>query len=198
MITKNQTKSLYYLDRDTDVRTLVDEMMRTKRAEAITFLERQKDRLQEKEAGEYYTVEDTTKLKDGELEKMMRFFRGAVVPYYVRQRHDLWDILQEPDASLVAECTNEIKRAVGFMRYDHTGHITKDVNSLATFERAKDFSQFLRDVEAVCFDDRGYIFPDSKLFRDLEKLKGREAAHRQALYELRERVKNLYKDRQIV
>lgn len=195
MITKNQTKTLFYLDRDTNVEDLVRQIMRSKQSELTVFLRRQLERLQEKEAGEYFTVEDITKLKDGELEKMNRFFRGAVVPYYIRQSRDIWS--EGIDRDTVAECTDEIKRAVGFIRYDHTGHQTEQVNSLATFERVKDFAEFLKHVEMVCFDDDGYIFPDSDYFIKLEKLKGRDAAQRQVIKELEEKVKNKFYKREI-
>lgn len=196
MITKNQTKGLYYLDRDTNVEELVDEMLKVKREEALIFLRRQHDRLQEKEAGEYFTVEDTTKLKDGELEKMMRFFRGAVVPYYLRQTRNHWH--EKLPTDMIIECTDEIKRSVGFMRYDHTGHLTQEVNSLATFERVKDFNEFLNMVQAVCFDDDGHIFPDSEHFKRLEKEKGRDAAQRQVFLELHEKIKNKHYKREII
>lgn len=195
MITKNQTKTLFYLDRDTNISTLIDEMLRVKRSELVVFLSRQQDRLQEKAAGEYFTVEDTTKLKEGELEKMLRFFRGAVVPYYVRQKHDIWSPAVDPDL-LYAE-TIEMKKAVGFLKYDSTGHLTDEVNSMTTFERVKDLNEFLKNIELVCFEDQGYIFPDSEHFRKLEKDKGRHAAQRQVVEELHEKIKNLYKDRKI-
>ena len=176
MILKNQTKALFYLDRDTNVNELVDDILRVKRSELIVFLQRQSDRLQEKEAGEYFTVEDVTKLKDGEMEKMQRFFRGAVVPYYIRQKYNVWTESIEQD--LIEQGTNEIKRSVGFLKYSHTGHITQEVNSMSTFERVKDLNEFLTAVQQVCFDDEGFIFPDSEWFKKLEKEKGREATSR--------------------
>lgn len=196
MITKNQTKSLFYLDRDTDVNQLATEILRVKRSEMIVFLQRQHSRLQEKEAGEYFTVEDILKLKDGELENMQRFFRGAVVPYYVRQKYNEWD--ETIDHRKIIEGTEEIKKRVGFMKYDHTGHITKEVNSMATFELVKDLNEFLKMVEVVCFDDEGLIFPDSKHFKELEKVKGREATQRQCIQELHEKVKNQHFNREIL
>jgi len=196
MITKNQTKALYFMDRDTDVTALVDEMMKLKRAEALIFLERQKSRLQEKEAGEYFTIEDVTKLKEGELENMMRFFRGAVVPYFIRQKYDIWT--DTIPAKIVKKGTDEIKTAVGFLKYDHTGHITEEVNSMSTFERVKDLNLFLEMIQEVCFDDEGFIFPDSEYFKKLLKAKGREAAQRQVYLELREKIKNKFPNRKII
>lgn len=195
MITKNQTKNLFYLDRDTDVPALVDQVLKTKRSEAIVFLNRMIDRLNEKDAGEYYTLEDILRVKDGELEKMMRFFRGAVVPYYVRQTREVWT--ESIPSELLEECTIEIKRSIGFLKYDYTGHITNEVNSLATFERIKDFNEFITMVQEVCFDDDGLIFPDSEHFKNLEKEKGRDAAQRQVFYELLEKVKNKHYKRQL-
>lgn len=196
MILKGQTKSLFYLDRDTDVNELAEEILRVKRSELIVFLQRQYERLQEKDAGEYFTVEDMTKLKDGELEKMQRFFRGAVVPYYVRQKYDVWT--ETIDHEKLEQGTNEIKRAIGFLKYDHTGHITEEVNSMATFERVKDLNEFLTMVEQVCFDDEALIFPDSEWFKNLEKEKGRDATSRQAFLELYEKVKNKHYKREII
>jgi hypothetical protein len=196
MISKNQSRLLYYLDRDTDVPALVDRMLRARRVESIQLLERLKLRLQEKQAGEYYTVEDRIALKDGELEKMMRFYRGAVVPYFFRQSYDHWE--EEIPRGAMETCHEEVKTAVGFMRYDHTGHITKETNSLATFERVRDFNEFLTHVEAVCFQDRALIFPDSEHFLKLEKEKGRAAAQRQVFEELLEKHKNRFAGREPV
>ena len=195
MITKNQTKSLYYLDRDSNIDELVERILNVKRGEITVFMKREQDRLQEKDAGTYFTLEDTLKRKDGELENMMRFFRGAVVPYYVRQQMHVWD--DRIPSSLIAEATNEIKRRVGFLKYNHEGYVTDEVNSLLTFERVKDFVQFIEMVMEVCFEDEGHIFPDSDYFKKLEKSKGREAAQRQVLAELKEKIKNKYPDREI-
>lgn len=196
MIEKKKVKSLFYLDRDTDVNALAAEIIRVKRSEIIVFLQRQHERLQEKEAGEFFTVEDILQLKDGELENMQRFFRGAVVPYYVRQKYNIWTEGIEED--LIHQGTEEIKRAIGFLKYDSSGHITEVVNSMATFERVKDLNEFLKMVEVVCFDDEGYIFPDSKYFKDLLKQKGRSATQRQIIQELHEKVKNQHYKREII
>lgn len=196
MIGKTGTKSLYYLDRDTDIMELVDEMMRVKRSEAIVFLKREQEKLQEKDAGSYRTIEYSLKTKDGELENMQRFFRGAVVPYYVRQHYGIWS--QRVPSKAISDGTDEIKRLVGFMIYDHTGHQTEDVNSMTTFQRVKDLNQFLKEVEAVCFEDNGYIYPDSKHFKQLEKDKGRIAAQRQVFLELKQATKNKHYKGEII
>ena len=196
MISKNQTKSLYYIDRDTNIDDLSDEIIRVKKLELSIFLENQKDKLQGKEAGEYYTLEDVTKLKDGELENMNRFFRGAVVPYYVRQKYNAWD--KKLTSVQIIEGTKEIKESVGFMLYDHTGHITEDVNSLTTFNRVKDLRGFLTMIEEVCFDDNEFIFPNSKHFKGLVNQKGRDVAERQVISELHEQIKNKYYEREIL
>lgn len=195
MITKNQTKTQYFLDRDTDIDVFVDRMLKIKKEEALIFLQNQKDRLQEKDAGTYFTMEDTLKVKEGELENMQRFFRGAVVPYFVRQKYNLWD--EKIEAKYLRAGTDEIKRSVGFMRYDHTGHMTDEVNSMQSFERAKDLNLWLKEVEEVCFNDNVFIFPDAERFKALEKSKGREATQRQVIQELHEKVKNKYYKREI-
>lgn len=196
MILKNQIKSLYYLDRDTDLDALIEEALRVKRSEMKVFLQRQQERLNEKEAGNYFTLEDSLKMKDGELENMQRFFRGAVVPYYARQSRDIWSDSIPPE--VLYDCTDEIKKQVGFVKYDSTGHLTDEVNSMATFERVKDLVEFLNTIEAVCFNDNGYIFPDSDHFKKLEKSKGRHAAQRQVFLELYQKVKNQHYKGEII
>jgi hypothetical protein len=196
MITKNKVKSMFFLDRDTDINELADEILRMKRSEILVFLQRQHERLQEKQPGEFFTVEDVLQLKDGELENMQRFFRGAVIPYFIRQKYNIWTPgLSSKDTE---KGTEEIKRAVGFLKYDHTGHITEEVNSMSTFERCKDLNEFLNMIQVVCFDDEGFIFPDSEYFKKLLKEKGREAAQRQVIEELHEKVKNKHYKREII
>jgi len=194
MITKSQSRNIYFLDRDTDIEALLEKMFRVQRAEALVFLRRMQERLQEKSAGEYFTVEEITKVKEGELEKTLRFFRGAVVPYFFRQEYDFWE--EDIPSAELEKATDEIKRRVGFMLYDTTGHITEEVNSMTSFERLKDLVEWLKMVEEVCFTDNGYIFPESKHYLALEKEKGREAARRQTFQELREQHRNRHYKRE--
>jgi len=196
MIKKNMTQSMFYLDRDTDINELADEIVRVKRSEVLVFLQRQYDRLQEKKPGEYFTVEDVLKLKDGELEKMNRFFRGAVIPYFARQKYDIWT--EGISSDDIHKATEEVKRAVGFLKYDHTGHITEEVNSMASFERCKDLNEFLNMVQVVCFDDEGFTFPDSEHYHEVVKAKGRSEADRQMFHELHEKHKNKFAGREII
>jgi len=195
MIFKNKIQSLFFIDRDTDINDLADRILKQKAIEIKEFLEDQRIRLEEKDAGEYFTVEDTLKLKEGELERMNRFFRGAVVPYYIRQKYNIW--AKTIPSKTIIYGADEIKRLVGFMKYNHDGRITKETNSLTTFLRVKDLNEFLKMVEAVCFDDNYFIFPDSKHFKDLEKNKGRGSAQRQVFKELHEKVKNKHYKREI-
>lgn len=185
----------YYLDRDTDLEELASRIIREKSKKIVDFLKEFQNQLQSKEAGEYLTVEDILKIKGGELENMQRFFRGAVVPYYIRQHYDMWQ--EDLPSDIIEEATNEIKRSVGFMKYDCTGHITNEVNSMKSFQLAKELNEFLKSVEDVCFIDNSYIFPDSKHFKSLEKIKGRDSAQRQVFFELKERIRNMYAKREI-
>lgn len=195
MVTNKYVKNLYYLDQKTDIGKLVDSMTKYKKQELVDFLEAKQNKLQSKEVGEYYTLEDTVKIKDGELENMQRFFRGAVVPYYVRQEYDLWD--ETIPADYLQKGTKEIKKQVGFMRYDHTGHMTDEVNSMLTFRKVEEMNEFLAMVESVCFEDRSNIFPNSDYFKELEDKKGRTAAKRQVFLELKEKTKNKHYNREL-
>lgn len=190
MISKNFCKQYHYLDRDTDIEQLASEMMPALKSELMNFLQYKQTLLQAKDAGEFITLEHMVKAKEGELEKMNLFFRGPVVEYYFRQKYDYWNLNDPIPASHLNDATDEIKRAVGFTLYDHTGKKTDDVNSMMTFTTVKALNEFLNDIENVCFNDQGYIFPDSDHFKKLLKLKGRQSAKRQVIGELHDRVKN--------
>lgn len=187
MIEKKQVRNLYYVDRDTDIGKLVEKINKNRVDEIVAFLNEKKNNLQSKEAGEYITIEDILKMKDGELENMQRFFRGAVVPYYARQSRDVWS--EKIPAPIIKDCVDEIKKEVGFIIYDHTGHPTDEVNSMTTFKYVKDLNQFLKDVEENIFGEQ-YIYPDSERFKELEKTKGRNVARIQIIEELKIKMKN--------
>lgn len=193
MITAKQCKSLYYLDRDSDVGELVEKILAKKKQELYIFIERKKNELQPKEAGEFFTLEDVLKCKDGGLEKMQYFFRAAVVPYYIRQEYDFWD--EKIPIDMLIEGTKKMKRSVGFTLYDHTGKKTDEVNSMTTFKTIKQLNEFITDLENVCFVDNDYFFPDSKHFNALVEKKGRKAAKRQVLSELQEKWRNRFQGR---
>lgn len=196
MIQTKQVKNLFYIDRDTDIEKLAKEIEIVRAREIREFIAIQKERLQSKEAGAYHTLEDVLKVKDGGLEDMQRFFRGAVVPYFIRQEFDFWE--EKIPFDIQQRGTDHIKEMVGFMKYDHTGHMTDEVNSMSTFEKVKDLQEFLTNVEEVCFKDSGYIFPDSKHFKKLINQKGRDSAERQVFFELKEKYKNRFANREVI
>jgi hypothetical protein len=192
MISKNFCKQYHYLDRDTDINKLAEEMMPALKTELVNFLTYKHTLLQDKDAGAFVTLEHIVKAKEGELDKMLLFFRGPVVEYYFRQKNDHWNLNDHIPAIYLNEATDEIKRMVGFTLFDHTGLKTDEVNSMVTFTTIKALNEFLHDIEGVCFDDMGYIFPDSAHFKALLKEKGRDGAKRQVLEELKTKVKNKY------
>lgn len=195
MITSKQTKNLYYLDRDSHIAELVEEIIQNKRREVTTFLERKKNDLESKDPGEFWTIEDTTKCKDGGLEKMMFFFRAAVVPYFVRQENNFWE--SKIPVELLVKGADEMKRSIGFTLYNLEGQKTEEPNSMTVFKTIKELQEFLTDLENVCFLDRDFFFPDSKHFNELIEMKGREATKTQVLGELHEKFKNKFQDREV-
>lgn len=188
---------VHYLDRDTNLDTLTDEIMHAMRDDVRAFLEFKQNILMGKEAGEFITLEHVLRAKEGELDKMNLFFRGPVVEYYFRQKFDYWNLNEPIPASHLNDTTDEIKRMVGFTLYDHEGRKTDEPNSMTTFQTLKALNEFLNDIENVCFIDQGYIFPDSAHFKALVKRKGRESAKRQVMRELYEKVKNQHAGRDV-
>lgn len=191
-----QLKQQYLLDRDTDIIALAEEIINQDRKELIEFLKEKQALLHEKDLGEYFIVDKVIKLKEGELAKMERFFRGPVVEYYTRQSRDIWT--EKVSHSILSLCTDELKRRVGFILYDEKGYPTEEVNSITSFKRVKDFRKFLEDIENVCFKDNDYIFPDSKHFKELTKEKGIDSAMRQVISELFISYKNKFFNQEIV
>lgn len=190
MISKNFVKTVHYLDRDTQLEPLCDEIIESIRPELMMFLEYKHNLVLEKPAGEYLTIEHLVRAQEGELDKMNLFFRGPVVEYYFRQKFDYWNLNDNIPASHINDTTDEIKRMVGFTLYDHTGRKTDEVNSMTTFHTVRALNEFLNDIENVCFIDQGYIFPDSGHFKQLVLSKGRDGAKRQVLEELKVRIQN--------
>lgn len=194
MITKNQSKNTYYLERDTDINELIDKMLRVKKSELFVLLKRRQNDLFEKEnPGEFFSVNDTVKVTGGELENMKVFFR-VVVAYFLRQEHDFW--APSIPSSMMKEAAKDIKKRVGFMKYDISGFMTEETNSITSFDLVKDLNEFLSHVEQVCFEDEGYIFPNSEYFKKLSKQKGRVQAQRQVIAELHEKHKNKFYKRE--
>jgi len=191
MITKDSVKLLKYLDRDSNPKQVFDEMTVVAENQFITLAENHINQLNGEEAGEYRTVEITFKIVNKALEKMNFFFRGAVVPYYARQKHDYWHA--KIPKELLEDATDDIKRAVGFVLYDHTGHQTDQVNSLTSFRTTKQFTEWLNDVEEVVFGtgaNQMYIFPNSDHFNELVEKYGRDVATVRATNELMQQYKN--------
>ena len=76
---KESVKSLFYLDRDTDINALASEILQVKREQKIIVFTETMRRLQEKEAGSFFTVEDILQLKDGELENIQQLTSSETV-----------------------------------------------------------------------------------------------------------------------
>lgn len=190
MITKNKVKNLTYIDRDSNAEEIVDKLFKNSRDEMILFVQSHIDKLQSKDAGTFYTVIDEFKIVNEEMQNQIEFYKGAVTHYYARQLKDYWG--ETIPASILKECDKEIKKRVGFICYDWEGKPTNETNSVLNFRDTKEFSLFLNDVENVCFEDEGYMFPDSEHFKLLVKEKGRGIAIRQAFNELKAWYKNKF------
>lgn len=195
MIGKNKSKHLFYIDRDTDIDKLIERMVSEMKNEWRHLFETEKNNLQAK-ATEFVTVENNLTVGNTEMQRMTRFYKGAVLPYYYRQEYGDWD--HEITSDQLDDIDKEVKRKVGFVLYDHTGMKTNEVNSTTTFKLARDFADFLNDIENVCFTDNGYIFPDSDEYKKREKKYGVEVAKAWAANTLKEKILNKYKDRVIV
>ena len=187
---EKEIKQLYYLDRETDTRKLAEEIIQDQKNIMIDFLDHHKNTLQEREAGEFFPVESILKLKDKGIDKMIVFYKYAVIQYYVRQEYDIWDEKIPPE--WLKRGDSEMKKKVGFILYDVDGNPTGENNSVTKFKQLKQMNAFLKDVENVCFKDQGYKFPDSKHFKQLRKDKGFDAAKTQIFHELHEWYKNQF------
>lgn len=182
-------KTLEYIDRDSKPKEVVESFISKVREQLEMFVEMNIEQLQDK-AGEFRTLQATFEVLNREMDRMMFFFRGAVVPYYVRQQNDLWD--EKIPTSLVEKGVEEIKMRTGFILYDHLGKPTDETNSITTFRNTKQFSEWLTQVENVCFIDEGLFFPDSEHFNKLVEKKGRTEAQRQVLHELKVKYDSMF------
>lgn len=196
MITKNKSKHLFYIDRDTDIESLMAEMMNRMIPEWRVVLEEELNSLQEKEVGAFRTIDNTMTIGNTELQNLIRFYKCAVVPYFYRQEYGNWS--EKINAENLIDTDTQIKRMIGFVERDEKGNKTTIANSVLTFKLAKDFNQFLTDIENVCFTDYGYVFPDSKEYKAMEKKYGAPGAKKWAEDVLKEAIMNKYPDRELV
>jgi len=195
MITKNKSKHIHYLDRDTDIESLLAEMMNRMIPEWRTVLEDEQMNLQGKDAGEFRTIDNTFSIGNTELQRMLRFYKGAVIPYFYRQEYGNWD--EKISGENLQDTDMQMKRMIGFVLYDTKGKKTTDVNSTLTFKLAREFNEFLTDIENVCFTDNGYIFPDATEYKKREKEHGVGGAKVWATTVLKEKIMNKYPNREI-
>ena len=190
MITKNKSKIVIYIDRESIAKDIVATIFAKAQDEFIEYVQSKIDKLQEKDAGHYFTLDLILQAMNKEIENMRAFYKGAVVPYYCRQMKDYWG--DTIPASLLNECDEEIKTHVGYVIYDSLGNTTGETNSITNFYETKEFTNFLNDVENVCFKDSELLFPDSQHYKELEKTKGRTVASWQAFQELKQWHKNQF------
>lgn len=190
MITKNKSKIVTYIDRESIAKDIVATIFAKAQDEFIEYVQSKIDKLQEKDAGHYFTLDLILQAMNKEIENMRAFYKGAVVPYYCRQMKDYWG--DTIPASLLNECDEEIKTHVGYVIYDSLGNATGETNSITNFYETKEFTNFLNDVENVCFKDSELLFPDSEHYKELEKTKGRTVASWQAFQELKQWHKNQF------
>lgn len=196
MITKNKSKNTYYIERETDSSVVMERVLLQLVKELRPMIDENINLLNSKDAGEYRTLEISCSIGNTEMSRLIRFYKSAVVNGYYRQHYGNWD--RKPKAEELRQVDAELKRLVGFVERDIQGNKTDIPNSITTFKLVKEFLQFLTDVENVCFEDNGYLFPDAKEYKNTEKKKGRSVAQSEWLDKLKEHIKNKFPNREIV
>jgi len=180
---EKEIQNLFYLDRDTNIEKLAESILQNKRNTLLKFLKHHQDVLQEREAGEFFPIEDSIKIKDKSIDKMITFYKSAVVQYYIRQEYDVWEEKLTPEQ--LERGDKEMKEKIGYILYGIDGKPTGKVNSVTAFKQLKEMNTFLKQIEEVCFKDNGYMFPDSKHFNTLKDAKGLGPAKLKIMYELK-------------
>lgn len=141
---------------------------------------------------EFKNINFTADTENKNISSLHRFFRGAVLPYYVRQNIENFDVNWKMPKEIHEEYVNRIKTEVGFFIYDSEGKQV-DYNSFAVFNETKAFVEKLKEIEEVVFLDQGFIYPSSEHYEELEKQYGRSEAPKVALAELEQEYKNKFK-----
>lgn len=195
MISKGKIKNSFYIDRDTDTEKLVNEIFAKTKAEMKEVFDEEKNILMSKEAGDYRTVDFTVKVGNTELDKLIVFYKGAVVPYFYRQEYS--DLNEKVESDNLKDADKQIKRMVGFVERGADGVKTNVPNSITNFRLVKEFLEFLENVENVCFVDNDYKFPDAKEYKKALKEKGRAGARNWALEILKTYLQNKYPDGEV-
>jgi hypothetical protein len=138
---------------------------------------------QMKNHGEFKNVNFEMKTENREISNLHRFYRGAVLPYYIRQREENFDKEWKYTTEHAEKYTNELKEQIGFFIFDDRGKKV-GLNSFAVFEETKKYVKTLELMENIAFDNQGFKFPSSEHYKELEKKHGRVNAPAVALSEL--------------
>ncbi len=180
-----------YIDRDSNEDEIINQIIKWAKSQR-GIIRNEIAKLQEK-PGEFRIINLPDKIKplNREIQRMLAFLWGAVVPYYYRQKYDIYDRNFKMSKEQQQEVMDEFKAAVGFYRFNSNGEIT-GLNSLTTLQETKEFANFINDVRREVFgiypeqnDDEGhYLFPNSEKYKENYSKRGKEYADAVAIDDL--------------
>ena len=103
-------------------------------------------------------VRGTFEVLDEEVEKLRKFFEGAIVPYYAIQNEG------GEVGSETVKLYRELlwKEILGFELELPDGSILHKRKSSKTLKKVQDWLDKIEELKVEIFDKNGYIFPDSK------------------------------------
>jgi len=180
-----------YIDRDTKEDEVISELIKWAKSQR-PHIRKIINSLQEKPTEfRIISLPDRIKAVNREIQRMQAFLWGAVVPYYYRQKHDVYDRDFKIPSDELQKTMDELKEAVGFYRFNSKGEIM-GLNSLKTLGETKEFANFINDIRREVFgiepeqeDDQGhYLFPNSEKYKENYKKGGKTYADAIALDEL--------------
>ncbi len=138
-------------------------------------------------AGETRTIKVTYELFNPEVERVRKFFEGAVVDYWIIQNNDM---VSGEIPRIMHDQAREtlLSNTLGYdvQLLDRKERRRKSTADFISTQHWHDFLETLRETE---FEPNGFEFPDSKVFWEIAEKHGLDQAKRIATEQLRDRMK---------
>jgi len=125
--------------------------------------------------GETRLIKVKYEMHNPEIDRIMKFFNGPVIEYFVIQSTDMVEGRPEP-AVLDQYREMLLLDALGYDTNLPDGRVIRQRKSTATFQSVQRWCNFLEEIKEIYFEPNGYEMPDSDEYHILEDGFGKDRA----------------------
>lgn len=133
-------------------------------------------------------VKVTYEIFNPEIKRILKFFNGPVIEYYVIQTTDM--LKGRPERGLIDRYREELLDEVLGYDLPLVNRVVRRRRSTADFLDTQKWHDFLEMLRETQFEPNGYEFPSVDEFERIEEKLGYDGAHKAAIEELQKRLTN--------